>query len=340
MNRLLTLVGRAADCKIHLTADDISPYHCGLVSTPTGLWVVDLSGRGVVVNGERMRVAPLPHGAELWVGRFLIGCQYQVPPPPSGASGLLSPSRPAGGGGAAGAVPTGEARVTTTPAPVAPVAAEDEVELGAILDGGLPGSHIMADAFRLWTPAASGALSNPILVSGSGPKPPAALPGGSPADDSSHLGASDDWSVAPLLRQLAEHHGRAGAEFQQTLALVDLAFGRAKREHVPVLQHELARIFELTAEIVALQLEVARRAVETAADRARADSAPDAPRPADPRPGGWVPPSSKTPIPDTPTPPPRPDPSAQAARAADRLAELLQARAARWYSLAATFAGT
>src|SRR5437763_10809072 len=29
VNRLVTLIGRAADCKIHLTADDISPYHCG-----------------------------------------------------------------------------------------------------------------------------------------------------------------------------------------------------------------------------------------------------------------------------------------------------------------------
>src|SRR5262249_50435623 len=31
VNRMMTLIGRAADCKIHLTADDISPYHCGVV---------------------------------------------------------------------------------------------------------------------------------------------------------------------------------------------------------------------------------------------------------------------------------------------------------------------
>ena len=97
VNRLVTLVGRAPECKIHLTADDIAGYHCGLVLTPDGLWVVDLSARGVVVNGERMRVSPLPHGAELWVGRFLIGVQYlgAAATPGPGQSGRLAPTRPA-----------------------------------------------------------------------------------------------------------------------------------------------------------------------------------------------------------------------------------------------------
>src|SRR5262245_14257445 len=86
VNRLVTLVGRAPDCKIRLSAEDIAGYHCGLVLTPDGLWVVDLSGRGVVVNGERMRVSPLRHGAELWVGRFLIGLHYPAPTPAAGAA--------------------------------------------------------------------------------------------------------------------------------------------------------------------------------------------------------------------------------------------------------------
>lgn len=76
VNRMITLVGRSPDCKIHLNADDIALYHCGLVLTTTGLWVVDLSGRGVVVDGERMRVAALKNASELWVGRFLIACIY------------------------------------------------------------------------------------------------------------------------------------------------------------------------------------------------------------------------------------------------------------------------
>ena len=364
VNRLLTLIGRAADCKIHLTADDISPYHCGLVSTPTGLWVVDLSGRGVVVNGERMRVAPLPHGAELWIGRFLIGCQATAPasaPPPRPAqptadksSGRFSPAEQPS---EARPVPpaTGDARVAITPAPLVPPPSptpflDDEVELGATLPADdLSGSHIMSDAFRQWGPQSSGPMSNPILVSGSGPKPPASpFPPGSALagllDDSSATGATDDWSVAPLLRQMADLHARTVAEYQQALTLLGHAFGRVRRDHLAVLQHELIRIQELTTEIVALQGEVARQALESAAlERARQIAA-DPAKSSDPRSGSWVPPSTRTPLPD---PPPATrlasdsaSSSTSAPRPAERLAALHQERATRWQSLIALFSGT
>lgn len=330
VNRLVTLIGRAPDCKIHLTADDISPYHCGIVSTRSGLWVVDLSGRGVVVNGERMRVAPLGQNAELWVGRFLIGCHYTGPaavpprgapptPAPVGTGGPLAPARP----------------VPVPPLPAPAVPPEDEVELGAEPEvNGLPASHIMADAFRPWATSAGGPISNPINLTGSGSNP---IPNAT--EDSSASGASEDWSVVPLLRQLADLHGRSVAEFQQTLALVGQMFDRVRREHLPVLMHELTRIHELTAEVAALQSVVAGHALElAAADRARQVA------PADPaKPGAWASPSAKTPLPEPvavprgsadPTPP-----SGHAARTAERLRALQQDRAARWHALVALFSG-
>jgi pSer/pThr/pTyr-binding forkhead associated (FHA) protein len=345
VNRLLTLIGRAPDCKIHLTADDISPYHCGIVATRVGLWVVDLSGRGVVVNGERMRVAPLPQGAELWIGRFLLGCQYQVPPfsnrptpaPPSGKSGR-SPRPTSNSASPNSPAPAGEARVTTTPDPLSVPLPDDEdsVELGAPPADAdeLPASHIMADAFRPWGSSAGGPVSNPILVSGAGSKSPSGplpldAPGGM-SDDSAAHGISDDWSLPPLLRQMADLHGRTNAEFQQWLTLLTRCFGRVKREHLPVLLHELTRIVELTAEITALQAEVARQTVELAAERAK--SAPDDAKPADSTAGAWVPPSTKTPIPESGAHP------APASRATDRLATLHQDRAVRWQALIVLFA--
>src|SRR5438093_13259382 len=91
---MITLVERAEVCKIHLNGDDIAGYHSGLVLTPDGLWVVDLSGRGVVVNGERMRVSPLRHGAELWIGRFLIGLHYPTTAPETESARSSTPTPP------------------------------------------------------------------------------------------------------------------------------------------------------------------------------------------------------------------------------------------------------
>lgn len=328
VNRVITLIGRAPDCKIHLTADDISHYHCGLVSTPTGMWVVDLSGRGVVVNGERMRVAPLPHGAELWVGRFLIGCHY-TPPSSTPPTPRPVPAPLPGQSGRFGPLASPDAPVPPPPVPTPYL--DDEVELGAATEPDvLTGSHIMSDAFRQWGPPGSGGMSQAIHVSGAPSKPPAANPGPThtPLIDESF--PESDWSVAPLLRQMADLHGRTVAEFHQALTLLGETFVRARGDHLAVLQHELARIHDLSAEIAALQGEVLRQLLESAAaERARQLDLGDS------RPGVWTGPSTRTPFPDGPTAPPT-----APARAADRLAALQHERAARWQSLIALFSGT
>jgi len=284
VNRVVTLVGRSEACKIHLQAEDISSYHCGLVNTPAGLWVVDLSGRGVVVNGERMRVAPLPHGAELWVGRFLISCRYPAlsdtpaAGTPAAAGGKSSPSL-------AGPVPA--AGTPTRVVPVFPfVGAEDEVQLGGCPHGdphgGLPSSHIMCDAFR--SPASSGPISAPILVSGGHPTPPviavssaarvgsgrtSADPGGrssgrlrppAPAP----VEAKDDSQIGALLRQLGDIHGQMFEQVQQSLLMMVQLCGQVGPGRATAVQAELARIKELNGELAKLQGEVTRLALAQA----------------------------------------------------------------------------
>ena len=330
VNRLITLVGRAPECKIHLTADDIAGYHCGLVLTPDGLWVVDLSGRGVVVNGERMRVSPLGPGAELWVGRFLIGVHYPV------------------GGRAAPAPPVGRPAGQTSTAAGGPVEDEDAVQLGVAPPAdpatGLPSSHIMADAFRLWSAptASSGPVSNPILVSGSGPTPPSIpVPAsvGQPRPVPPTTGLPDlfttpapgenpaDAVVVPLLRQLGEVHGQMFAQFQQSLMLMVQLFACLRREQLPAMQRELARIQELNSELAQLQGEVARRAAaELAAGPGRSLAR--------------VTPSTQTPLPDphlirTPAP----DSTALHDWVIDRINSLQQERQTRWQSLVGLFGG-
>jgi predicted component of type VI protein secretion system len=73
MNRVISLVGSAAGCKFRLADPSVSPFHCSLVRTHAGLWVVDLlGGGGVEVNNAAVRHAPLVEGDELAVGRYRI----------------------------------------------------------------------------------------------------------------------------------------------------------------------------------------------------------------------------------------------------------------------------
>lgn len=260
VNRPLSLVGRSDACKLHLQADDISSFHCGLVLTPAGLWVVDLSARGVVVNGERMRVAPLNHGAELWIGRFLIGCHYPaLGDTPSSGRASLSGTHVKGSKGP----PT-----KRIPQPVPPIA-EDEVPLGGMPvhdpASGLPSSHILCDAFAL--SASSGPISAPIYVTGTSgalppnvpvPVPPAPRPAAvPPAPILPALPA--EGNLGPILQQLSDLHAQMLDQFQQSLVLMAKLFNRVPSADSRVLQQELTRIQEVNAELAKLQGEVTRQ---------------------------------------------------------------------------------
>lgn len=257
INRVLTLVGRADACKLHLSADDIAPYHCGLVLTPAGLWVVDLSGRGVVVNGERMRVAPLPDGAELWVGRFLIACRTPV-------SGDAPPA-PRTGHGRGGSVTRPSADPQTRATTVLPLAPDDEVPLGGLptLDpvSGLPSSHILFDAFR--RPDQSGPISAPILLASLpdpvGPlSPTGARSGGLGVAVPAPSTPPAEHPAAALLGQLTEIHGQMAEQVQQALRLVAQLGGQGRAGQAAAVAQELGRIKELNAELSRLQGEVTR----------------------------------------------------------------------------------
>ena len=330
MNRLVTLVGRAPECKIRLSADDIATCHCGLVLTPSGLWVVDLSGRGVVVDGERMRVSPLPHGAELTIGRFQIGIQIRRARSSEASRGLaihlpntqMAPPAP---------IPTSPAADRIPPA-------DDEVPLGVAPPSdpaaGLPSSHIMADAFHLWGTGFEG-VSHPILVSGSGPPPlarplaprsgPAVPAPATPAErhgsengpaagpaaiGSTGASAAPTATVAALLSELGELHGQMLTQFEQSLGIMVRLFACLGPEQLPAMQKELARIQELNSELGKLQAELARRAAK--------------PRPIPPAP--------------LPTMSPSPDSTALHDWVADRIGSLQKERQARWQSLVGMFA--
>ena len=53
VDRLITLLGRSPRCAVQLHHEEVSNVHCSLVLTSTGLYVVDLLGRGGIFVNER-----------------------------------------------------------------------------------------------------------------------------------------------------------------------------------------------------------------------------------------------------------------------------------------------
>jgi len=262
VNRRLTLIGRAPECKIRLSAEDISRYHCGLVFTASGLWIVDLSGRGVVVNGERMRVSPLADGADLWVGRFRIGVQVGAPAAGSRGSerppGVTSagPGRPASPASRSSASGLEEPQRGTPAEPPPSLHDEDEVPLGILPSSssasaaGLSSSHIMAEAF---TPGTSGGeVSQSILIAQSGsltpPPQPRPTEAGSVLEELSaslsRAGAEEAGSSGVAL---AEPSGAAAAETREEGRLVLLLreIGQLHQRMAALLQQSCALLVEV-----------------------------------------------------------------------------------------------
>ena len=93
MKEQLSLVGRATDCHPILSDASVSLFHCSLLSTPKGLWVVDLGSQlGTKVNGNSVRYARLSDGDELQIGRFRLLLNEGSTPQP------VHPAEPGGAG--------------------------------------------------------------------------------------------------------------------------------------------------------------------------------------------------------------------------------------------------
>jgi pSer/pThr/pTyr-binding forkhead associated (FHA) protein len=78
LTRVLTLVGRSAQCRLRLVSRHVSRFHCALLRTLQGVWALDLCGQGsMTVNGERVTWARLSDGAALCVGEFTLRLSHE-----------------------------------------------------------------------------------------------------------------------------------------------------------------------------------------------------------------------------------------------------------------------
>jgi predicted component of type VI protein secretion system len=75
MRQIVVLLGSSPRCNICMGGSNIEPFHCSLVRTPSGTWLVNLGGT-TLLNGESVSYARLYHGDLLQIGRFHLRAFY------------------------------------------------------------------------------------------------------------------------------------------------------------------------------------------------------------------------------------------------------------------------
>jgi pSer/pThr/pTyr-binding forkhead associated (FHA) protein len=79
VRRCLSLLGRAKCCSPRLPDESLSWFHCGLLRTLAGVWVVDLLGRGgVKVGGAVVRFARVDDGDEIRLGKYVFHLRQEA----------------------------------------------------------------------------------------------------------------------------------------------------------------------------------------------------------------------------------------------------------------------
>jgi pSer/pThr/pTyr-binding forkhead associated (FHA) protein len=124
MNRLLVVVGRSPRCRVYIRDPFLSRFHCSVVRTPMGLWVVDLLSReGTRLHGVPIRCERLREGDEVRLGKY--GLRFSFPPNASAADAPLDDAETIDPGRPAPRRAPVTALVESQPAPTAPAVLPD-----------------------------------------------------------------------------------------------------------------------------------------------------------------------------------------------------------------------
>ena len=242
MAPMVALVGKSADCRVHLVGDSVSLYHCSLVRTPRGVWVVDLMSRGGIwINGEQARCGLLRENDLLRVGKFIIRFRYETAP-------TANPSLPDIFASAAGGKPSGNGTPhgldhRETPAPnfspelIIPLSPRQVKEKPA-----QPGRDLVIVTSETMDP--SQATVQAMMV--------------------------------PLTRQMSLMQQQMFDQFQQSMMMMFQMFHTLQRDQIGLIRSELDRIENLNAELIALQRESMQQARSAEQIRHKVDASPGA----------------------------------------------------------------
>ena len=251
MNRVMSLIGSASGCKFRLADPSVAPFHCGLLRTPLGLWVVDLlAPDGIGVNDALVRYALLADNDVLRVGRYRIRIRSRFASRDQSSHSasdlrifLPAPGAPRGDSPGP-AFPGGEAVIPGFPAlnpatwtePVTrSVTTLQSAARASNIDWGLPDPN---EPVRL----ERGELTESVLV--------------------------------PLVNQFGVMQQQMLDQFQQAISMLVQMFGSMHRDQMERIREELDQLRDLTKEFHSLKLEL------TARSQTQVPSSPTNPSPA------------------------------------------------------------
>jgi pSer/pThr/pTyr-binding forkhead associated (FHA) protein len=225
LRRVLALVGSSPQCKMQLVDPRVSRYHCSLLRTPLGTWVIDLMGRGGVrVNGARVRFARLYDGDELKIGVVVVRIECDTRP----SATVVDPS------------------VEHT---ANLIDAGDATEAGAVstpslLIGKIESSRASSPTtLELESPGALRSPHTNLVAAPPTPSVPRVV-------DQENL-------ISVLVYQFGQMQQQMADQFQQAVMTMVQMFSTFHRDQMDLVREELNRLHELNAEIVAIQAELA-----------------------------------------------------------------------------------
>ena len=231
IHRTLVFLGRTDRCKVRLMHASVSKFHCSLIRTPRGVWVVDLLSRnGVWINGTKVPWARLEEGDRFEVGDFVLRLRYERPDQDldsRNAAVSLSESPPVGEAekgrnreGEKERGGEGEKAVEESPSSIVD-------PRSSILEG--------EDAER---------NRHTMVVSSGRELVPAEL----------------SESIALIIsNQFAEMQRQMFDQFQQAMMVMFQTFSLLHRDQMELVRQELNRVHELTRQLHDLQAELAKQ---------------------------------------------------------------------------------
>ena len=234
VHRMLSLIGSAGGCKFRLTDPSVSRFHCSLLQTRAGLWIVDLLGqRGITVNDVPVRCSRLGNGDVVRIGRYQIRIRCRLRSQGS-ENRLFDLGRPgpvrksARRDGDPPGVKSPDWLVAATSfKPMLGGAKDVPYSLPTQIDPSLAKVEVMASSVAVPVDMADSGATNSLLV--------------------------------PLVNQFGLMQQQMFDQFQQAMAMMVQMFGTMHRDQMEVIRTELDRLHELTEEFHALKQELTNR---------------------------------------------------------------------------------